>query len=43
MENPVRKYHVGSLVTVHNRTFKQQGLFGGRWEASNAVNERVEA
>jgi len=43
MENSVREYHVGSLVTVHNRPFKQQGLCGGRWEASNAVNERVEA
>jgi hypothetical protein len=43
VENPVRKHHVGSLVTVHDRPFKKQGLLGGMWESSNAVNKRFEA
>jgi hypothetical protein len=43
VENPVRKHHVCSLVTVHDRPFKKQGLLGGRWESSNAVNKRFEA
>ena len=42
VEDPVWKHHVGSLMAVHDRPFKTQGLLRSGWEPGDALEERFE-